>query len=93
MKLSVIVPCYNEGESLNEFYDAVSKRLELEKITHEHPMLSLPKTKSIEEVSNFIGDIPYIIMSKMDGLTCSLTYENGELVRAETRGKWPSDHG
>ena len=59
---------------------------ELEKITHEHPMLSLPKTKSIEEVSNFIGDIPYIIMSKMDGLTCSLTYENGELVRAETRG-------
>ena len=59
---------------------------ELEKITHEHPMLSLPKTKSIEEVSNFIGDTPYIIMSKMDGLTCSLTYENGELVRAETRG-------
>lgn len=64
-------------------YEVVNK---LEKITHEHPMLSLPKTKSIEEVSNFIGDIPYIIMSKMDGLTCSLTYENGELVRAETRG-------
>lgn len=64
-------------------YEVVNK---LEKITHEHPMLSLPKTKSIEEVSNFIGDIPYIIMSKMDGLTCSLTYENGELIRAETRG-------
>ena len=29
--------------------------------------------ESIEEVSNFIGDTPYIIMSKMDGLTCSLT--------------------
>lgn len=39
MKLSVIVPCYNEGESLNEFYDAVSKRLELEKITHEFIMV------------------------------------------------------
>lgn len=40
MKLSVIVPCYNEGESLNEFYDAVSKRLELEKITHEFIMVN-----------------------------------------------------
>ena len=39
MKLSVVVPCYNEGESLNEFYDAVSKRLELEKITHEFIMV------------------------------------------------------
>lgn len=59
---------------------------ELEKIEHEHPMLSLPKTKSIDELVAFIGDKDYIIMGKMDGLTCSLTYENGELVRAETRG-------
>lgn len=39
MKLSVIVPCYNEGESLNEFYDAVKERLNLEKITHEFIMV------------------------------------------------------
>ena len=59
---------------------------ELEKIDHEHPMLSLPKTKSLEELENFIGDHDYIVMPKLDGLTCSLTYENGELIRAETRG-------
>lgn len=64
-------------------YDVVN---ELNKITHEHLMLSLPKTKDIEEIKHFIGQTPYIIMSKMDGLTCSLTYENGELIRAETRG-------
>ena len=59
---------------------------ELEKIKHEHPMLSLPKTKSLEELENFIGDYDYLVMPKLDGLTCSLTYENGELTRAETRG-------
>ena len=59
---------------------------ELEKIEHEHPMLSLPKTKDITELDRFIGDYDYIMMPKLDGLTCSLTYENGELVRAETRG-------
>ena len=59
---------------------------ELEKIEHEHPMLSLPKTKDITELDRFIGDHDYIMMPKLDGLTCSLTYENGELVRAETRG-------
>ena len=59
---------------------------ELEKIEHEHPMLSLPKTKNIDELDKFIGDYDYIVMPKLDGLTCSLTYENGELIRAETRG-------
>ena len=59
---------------------------ELEKIKHEHPMLSLPKTKSIKELEEFVNDYDYIVMPKLDGLTCSLTYENGKLVRAETRG-------
>lgn len=59
---------------------------ELEKIKHEHPMLSLPKTKSVDELKAFVGDHDFILMSKLDGLTCSLTYENGELIRAETRG-------
>ena len=59
---------------------------ELKKVKHNHPMLSLNKTKDIEEVKSFLGGHPYIAMAKMDGLTCSLTYEGGKLVRAETRG-------
>ena len=58
----------------------------LDKIKHEHLMLSLDKTKDIEVVKSFLGNREWVAMSKMDGLTCSLTYENGELVRAETRG-------
>lgn len=59
---------------------------ELNKVKHNHPMLSLQKTQSIDDVVNFIGKKEPIIMLKIDGLTCSLTYENGELVAAETRG-------
>lgn len=58
----------------------------LKKVKHNHPMLSLDKTKSIEEVEEFIGDKRFIMMAKMDGLTCSLRYVNGYLVSAETRG-------
>ena len=59
---------------------------ELTKVKHGHPMLSLAKTKSIDEVKKFIGNKYCIAMAKMDGLTCSLRYENGVLVSAETRG-------
>ena len=59
---------------------------ELHKVEHNHPMLSLDKTKNIEEIKDFVGDKDWIAMLKMDGLTCSLLYENGKLVRAETRG-------
>ena len=59
---------------------------ELKKIQHNHPMLSLAKTKSIEEVERFLGKKSYVAMCKMDGLTCSLRYYNGKLVSAETRG-------
>jgi len=60
----------------------------LEKVKHSHPMLSLDKTKSLDKLNSFIKEMnsPIILMPKMDGLTCSLTYENGELVRGETRG-------
>ena len=61
----------------------------LSKVKHDHPMLSLAKTKSVEEVKDFLGrsdSVPWVAMAKMDGLTCSLTYENGVLVKAETRG-------
>ena len=59
---------------------------DLKKAQHNHPMLSLAKTKSIEELNAFVKDRYYIIMGKMDGLTCSLTYRDGLLVSAETRG-------
>lgn len=59
---------------------------ELKKVKHNYPMLSLAKTKDIEEVESFMGELCCIAMAKMDGLTCSLTYEGGKLVRAETRG-------
>lgn len=58
----------------------------LEKIEHSHPMLSLDKTKDLNVLKSFIGNKDCLFMAKMDGLTCSLTYENGYLVRAETRG-------
>lgn len=58
----------------------------LSKIEHNHPMLSLAKTKDLEEVKAFIGKHSYLAMCKMDGLTCSLRYYNGKLVSAETRG-------
>lgn len=58
----------------------------LEKVKHSHPMLSLDKTKSVEDLKKFAGDKNCLLMCKMDGLTILLTYENGELIQAETRG-------
>lgn len=48
---------------------------ELNKIKHSHLMLSLDKTKSINDVISFLGNHQHIAMAKMDGLTCSLTYK------------------
>lgn len=60
---------------------------ELQKVKHEYqPMLSLDKTKDIEDIKDFIGNRDWIAMLKLDGLTCRLTYEDGKLIRAETRG-------
>lgn len=81
-----------ERESNFSFPDSPTQKVnftivnKLEKVTHNHKMLSLEKTKNIEDVSKFFGSKDYIAMCKMDGLTCSLTYENGILVSAETRG-------
>ena len=58
----------------------------LEEVEHNHPMLSLNKTKNINDLKDFFSPYEYIGMLKMDGLTCSLSYENGVLVSAETRG-------
>lgn len=58
----------------------------LSKVTHNHPMLSLDKTKSVDDVIKFLNGKGGVVMAKMDGLTCSVRYLNGKLVSAETRG-------
>ena len=74
------------------FEDSPTQRInfqivnELKKVEHNHPMLSLNKTKDIAEIDTFLGNKCNIAMLKLDGLTCSLTYKNGYLVGAETRG-------
>ena len=64
-------------------WPAVSK---LEKTIHIIPLLSLDKTKSSEELFSFMGDQRIMLMLKLDGLTVKLTYENGLLAEAATRG-------
>lgn len=58
----------------------------LSKVMHNHPMLSLDKTKNIDDVIKFLNGKDGVVMAKMDGLTCSVRYLNGKLVSAETRG-------
>lgn len=64
-------------------YEIVS---ELPKEVHESRMLSLDKTKEVTQLQTFLGDQIGILSWKMDGLTVVLTYENGELQKAVTRG-------
>lgn len=58
----------------------------LEKIVHSHPMLSLDKTKVTDDLVKFAGNQDCILSLKLDGLTVLLTYDDGKLVQAETRG-------
>lgn len=58
----------------------------LSKVKHSHHMLSLDKTKSVDELCDFLGNKDGILMLKCDGLTVSLCYKNGLLFSAETRG-------
>ena len=74
---------FEDSPTQKVIFQEVSK---LNKIEHNHPMLSLDKTKSIDEVKSFLGNKDFICMAKMDGLTCSLRYLDGKLVSAETRG-------
>lgn len=64
-------------------YEAVE---ELPKETHESPMLSLGKTKDREELKEWLKDKEGLLSWKLDGLTIVLTYENGKLLKAVTRG-------
>ena len=69
--------------TVNVGYEVVS---ELPKERHESPMLSLDKTKDVEELKNFVGDQKALMSWKMDGLTIVLTYRGGHLFKAVTRG-------
>ncbi len=59
---------------------------ELPKERHEKPMLSLDKTKEVERLKEFLGAQKALISWKLDGLTIVLTYRDGELQKAVTRG-------
>lgn len=74
---------YPDSPTQRIHYEIVNS---LKKVIHNHLMLSLEKTKDISEILDFIDNKSFVIMPKMDGLTCSLRYVNGELVGAETRG-------
>ena len=59
---------------------------ELPKERHERPMLSLDKTKDVEVLKSFVGDQKALMSWKLDGLTVVLTYREGTLFKAVTRG-------
>lgn len=70
-------PTHNVGYSVAD---------ELKEVEHNHPMLSLDKTKSVDELIKFAGSKPCFISVKCDGLSTSLHYIDGKLISAETRG-------
>ena len=69
--------------TVNVGYEVLS---ELPKERHESPMLSLDKTKEVSRLKEFLGDQKAVISWKLDGLTIVLTYRNGTLAKAVTRG-------
>ena len=73
----------SDSPTVHVGYEVVS---ELPKERHESPMLSLDKTKDVEELRAFAGDHDVVMSWKMDGLTIVLTYRDGELAKAVTRG-------
>lgn len=69
--------------TVNVGYEVVS---ELPKEQHGSPMLSLDKTKEVETLATFAGERKCLLSWKLDGLTVVLTYNNGSLQKAVTRG-------
>lgn len=72
-----------DSPTIHVGYEVVS---ELVKEEHSSPMLSLNKTKDVEELADWLGDQDGLLSWKMDGLTVVLTYRNGVLEKAVTRG-------
>ena len=72
-----------DSPTVNLGYEVLS---ELPKERHESPMLSLDKTKSVDDLISWLGEQKALLSWKLDGLTIVLTYDNGELQKAVTRG-------
>ena len=73
----------SNSPTVNVGYEVLS---ELPKERHERPMLSLDKTKDVAELEAFVGEQEALMSWKMDGLTIVLTYREGALYKAVTRG-------
>ncbi|WP_235397593.1 NAD-dependent DNA ligase LigA [Faecalicatena contorta] len=73
----------SNSPTVNVGYEVLS---ELPKERHEKPMLSLDKTKNVEDLISFLGGQKALLSWKMDGLTIVLTYREGKLYKAVTRG-------
>ena len=73
----------NDSPTLHVGYK-VSK--ELKEVRHNHSMLSLDKTKNVNQLKQFAGNKNCFLSVKCDGLTTSLHYKDGKLIAAETRG-------
>ncbi len=73
----------SDSPTVHVGYEVLSQ---LPKETHESPMLSLDKTKEVEGLASFLGGRKGVLSWKLDGLTIVLTYNNGELIKAVTRG-------
>lgn len=74
---------YANSPSQSVGYEVISG---LKKVKHGHPLLSLAKTTDIKEFEGYFAGKDMILMAKMDGLTASLTYRDGKLALAESRG-------
>ncbi len=72
-----------DSPTIHVGYEVVS---ELTKEVHPSPMLSLDKTKSVEELADWLGEQKGLLSWKLDGLTVVLTYRDGILQKAVTRG-------
>lgn len=75
--------CLMGSPTQNIYYEF---KTSLTKVKHNHPMLSLDKTKDWQEFIEYFENKDVVGMPKLDGLTVSLVYENGKIISAETRG-------
>lgn len=77
-------------ESMTQKVTNSSGKSTFEKVQHAVPMLSLEDVFNTSDIEEFVNSFPentgFCVEEKIDGLSMSVTYENGELVRAETRG-------
>ncbi|WP_101473589.1 NAD-dependent DNA ligase LigA [Fusobacterium sp.] len=90
-------PEYKDSSSPTEKVGATDmKSTKFQKVTHKRPMLSLSNTYNESEIKDFTDrvkkllpdntDVNYALELKLDGLSISVTYEKGKLVKAVTRG-------